>query len=141
MYILSYVYIYDQRHIHVTTKLLECIALHRKQLPVRRHTAHPGPIQLFPSIVGQSRQSLHMIISLTKHVANTRHWDDIHVCIPQKATEPRQVNERECNTDNYVHIVIANDNKTILMATQTKTVLKLNTRLYACIGKPKLRPR
>ena len=91
-------------------------ALHYKQLPVGGHKAHSRPIQLFIFIVGQSRKSHHVMVSLTKHVASTLHWGDRHVCIPQKGIEPQQVHERECNTDNYVHMVIANDNKTILMA-------------------------
>ena len=147
--VLLYVWIIVCIYIYICPTARTCVhqtaacvyALHDIRLPVGRHIAHSRPIQLFIFIVGQSRKSHHVMVSLTKHVASTLHWGDRHVCIPQKGIEPQQVHERECNTDNYVHIVIANENKTILMASHIKTVLKLNTRLYACNGKPKHRPR
>ena len=73
VYVNVCIYIYDFRHVGEITKLFECMALRQIHVPVARHEADPGPVKLFPSIVGQSRQRHHMIISLTKNGANTRH--------------------------------------------------------------------
>ena len=54
-----------------TTHLLECMTLRTKGLCGARHKAHPGPIENRISIVCQLRQCHQLVVSLSRHVANT----------------------------------------------------------------------
>ena len=54
-----------------TTRLLEFMTLGTKGLCGARHKAHPGPIENRISIVCHLRQCHQLVVSLSRHVANT----------------------------------------------------------------------
>ena len=54
-----------------TAHLLGCMTLRTKGLCGARHKAHPGPVENRISIVSHLRQCHQLVISLSRHVANT----------------------------------------------------------------------